>query len=120
MTFLFQAISWSFKGVKALKSIIDRDNEERFEKARDAEGCPHIEMISGFTQPYNDMLAHVGKNGGIAWKNDDGNPHWYWHPQENFKPLEYTEVVIGRKMKTPSKIDGKNCERCLLAIKERG
>ena len=119
MTGLWQIVSWTAKGVKALKSHVDGNQEELFEKTRDAEGCPHVDMIVGFTQPYNDMLAHVGEHGGVAWKNGDGNAQWYWHPQESFLPLSYTESVKGKRMTKIDKAAGKNCAQCVAAVRKR-
>jgi hypothetical protein len=118
---MYQHVSWTFKGVKWLHGQVEKSNDEKLEAVKDAEGCPHIDLIKGFTQPFNEMISHLAKNGGIAWQTDDNNQWWYWHPQEDFRPLlGVKRAHRGRKLRRiDPPIGGQNCKWCVAAIRAR-
>jgi hypothetical protein len=96
--------------VRWLHQQVENSNDEKLEAIKDAEGCPHIELIRGFTTPYNGLIARLGARGGIAWQAADNNQWWYWHPQ----------AVRGRGLHSVNPpIGGKNCNLCLAAIRAR-
>jgi hypothetical protein len=75
----------------AVKHSNDERAKELLDATEKAEGCPHIHMIEGWAQPFNDMLFLLHREGGIAWQNGDGNALWYHHAQESFRPLSLTK-----------------------------
>ena len=110
---------------EAGKMAADYNREKKLEKVEDLEGCPHLEPIIKSVRdmsPTGKCMLKVSKERGTAWFATDNK--YYWHPQDDFKPLT-AQLVYRRDPKTGRvkeyrrPFDGTNCRLCLQAIKKR-
>lgn len=104
-----------------IKKTIDKNNQELLEATEQSEGCPHISMIDGWTQPFNDMLSHLNKFGGIAWQSGDGNGLWYYHEEDTFRPFKFLAAYYTKALKKVDSGDaGKvGCSKCAALASRR-
>ena len=98
----------------AVKKTIDAENQRLLHQTEQNEGCAHIELIDGWSQPFNDMLAHLTIHGGISWQNGDGNGLWYYHAQDTFRPLVYLRAYHSKRIASvsPSEAGKIGCQKC--------
>ena len=83
-----------------LKEHLDEEDKAYIADLMRREGCNHITTIHGLGTSLANMLNHVARNNGTAWRNSDSFYRYVYHEQDDFLPDNFTEFY----RKSPPKI----------------
>ena len=93
-------------------------NTRLLRQIKEAEVCPHVEVIPASSERVSRLTAHVARHGGIAFATES-QQRYFWHPNSQFIPITATAVFDADAGWKPPLPTGELCRLCGLCEKAR-
>ena len=107
---------------KMLRRFANAYNAKLLKEIKDAEVCPHVEVIPGSGKRTTRLAAHIERHGGVIFSariKTGLKRKYFWHPHERFIPITATAVFQTGQGWKPAPPTGDLCRLCKLCESAR-